>query len=985
MKKLLLFASLFIVTLSFAQTHSIHEEQLKHYGQYQFTKEEDYNKLLGINASKPSYSKKGKACNLTHDVYGWHPFWVGTAYNNYDFSLLSTFSYFSYELNPSTGRYNTIHSWRTTPSINLAQAAGCRVELCVTNFGATNNSTFLTNATAKQTFIDTIIALIQYRNADGVNIDFEGIPSSQRNNLTSFMTSLSTQLKAAIPGATVTMAILSVDWNNVFDIAALNNVVDKFIIMGYGYYYSGSSQAGPTAPLWSAPGWTNYNLTRSVNYYLNQGVTPGKLVLGLPYYGYEWETVSSSIPSNTTGGFSSARTYKFIKDNTSGNYSNRQFSQQVNTPYYVYPSSGNFRQAFADDEFSLARDYDMIKRKGIGGMGIWALGYDDGYNQLWDLIRDKFTTCSTDPCSDTLYDMGGPFANYYDDEDYTFTISPPNAQRVKLSFQSFDVELNYDTLFVYDGPSTSSTLLGNYTGNTLPPNLTANSGQMTLRFYSDGATTRPGWQAVWQCEYDTIIPTTQIAVNGNWQTQNFTANFTDNDIGSGLNQQFYQVIHNNNIDWRANAKNGFFSDNFNGTTIHSDWTSNTGTWINNSGLLQQTDENLSNTNIYAELNQNDTNAYLYHWQLNIDGVGTNRRAGFHFMCDSVQLTNRGNSYFVWYRVDDNKIQIYKVINDVFTLEEDVPYTLNANQWYDVKVVYNKTTGDIDVYTNDKLSASWTDASPLIVGKHISFRSGNCKYTVNNVKVYKARGNNVLVTVGQNMDAPYENYNPTTPSCRVKSIVTDSMKNISAVASLDVNIDWTNPDTVIVFDGNTVDIDTFYTQNQIEANWTLSADTNSGVTSYWYAIGDSYGDSNIVAWTNNGLNNFLNISPSLNVGTTYYVSVRAENGAGLISQNTSNGQLLLWPLSINQFKDGSLVKIFPNPSKGFINIQISSNEDKTASYSLMDINGKIIIRDDIQLIKGINVFSKDLSLFSAGTYFINIEYSNTSSRHKIVIQ
>ena len=80
------------------------------------------------------------------EVFGWHPYWMGTAYNNYDFSLLSTFSYFSYEVNPSTGNYNSIHSWKTSPAIAMAQAAGVKVELAVTNFGATNNNIFLTNS-----------------------------------------------------------------------------------------------------------------------------------------------------------------------------------------------------------------------------------------------------------------------------------------------------------------------------------------------------------------------------------------------------------------------------------------------------------------------------------------------------------------------------------------------------------------------------------------------------------------------------------------------------------------------------------------------------------------------------------------------------------------------------------------------------------------------------------------------------------------------
>lgn len=502
MKQLILFCLLVVNILSvqvFGQDYkSIHQQQTEYYSQYGELSEKEYDKVFGTKTA-PLSTKRKATCELEYDVYGWHPYWVGTAYNNYDFDLISTFSYFSYELDPATGNYNSIHSWKTSPSIDMAIAAGCRVELCVTNFGGTNNTTFLTNATARQTLIDSLIALVNYRNAHGVNIDFEGVPGSQRNNLTSFMIDLSNQLKAAIPGATVTMALFSVDWNNVFDIPALDPYVDKMIIMGYGYYYSGSSKAGPTGPLYSGTRWSSYNLMRSVNYYLDEGITPSKLVLGLPYYGYEYETVDNSLPSNTTGNFSSSRTYAYVRNNTSGNYSNKEFDDHSYTPYYMYQNAGNWRQAFVDDEYTLSRRYDAIKQKGIGGMGIWALGYDNGYTELWDALRDKLSTCAINNCSDSLFDMGGPHGNYYDNEDYTFTIAPDNAVNFTIEFTEFELEAGFDSLWIWDGPDTNAPLIGGYSGTSGPGTIVSSGNALTFRFYSDGATRKKGWKANYFC------------------------------------------------------------------------------------------------------------------------------------------------------------------------------------------------------------------------------------------------------------------------------------------------------------------------------------------------------------------------------------------------------------------------------------------------------------------------------------------------------
>ncbi|MBL4578336.1 MAG: hypothetical protein JKX74_07680, partial [Flavobacteriales bacterium] len=882
-----------------AQFHpSIHQEQSQFYSQYNFPNEADYDTLTpAVPQMKKAGNLKSQACSLEYAVYGWHPYWVGTAYNNYDFSLLSTFSYFSYELVPSTGSYSSIHSWKTTPSIALAQAAGTRVELCVTNFGSTNNTTFLSSTTAQQTFIDTIISLLNYRNADGVNIDFEGIPGSMKNNLTTFMTNLSTQLKAAIPGATVTMAVFSVDWSNVFDIPALDPVVDQFIIMGYGYYYSGSSKAGPTAEFYKGTIWSSYNLVRSVNYYLNEGITPSKLVLGLPYYGYEWKTVDNTVPSNTVNSISS-RTYAYVQNNYIGTYP-RNWDPEGFNPYFIYQSGPDWRQAWVDDEISLGHRYDMVKQKDIGGIGIWALGYDNGYTELWDLLYEKFTNCGTVACSDTIYDTGGPFGDHYDKEDYNFTISPSNSSAVSLTFSSFDLEVGFDSLWIYDGNSIASPLIGGYSGTGSPGTVTSTGNALTVQFYSDVATIKPGWEAVWDCITDSIPPTTSISNPNTWETADFTAVFTDSDQGgSGLNERFYQVSEFNGTEWRANDGNGFFNDNFD-NTIHSDWTNNSGVWNIVTSSLEQSDEGNTNTNIYASLAQTGSQSYLYHWTARMQsGTSSNKRQGIHFFCDDATQTNRGNSYFVFFREEDNECQIYKVVNNVWTLMQSAPVDIQPDITYDYKVTFNPISGVIKSYISDQLVASWTDPSPHTSGLYVSLRTGNSNTQFDDLKVYKGRTSVATIGVGPTAfdDIRYQNPDPNTPSGRIVSLVNDSADNWSIQDLVDINVDWTPSSTAVVFDGTTADVDTTCDLTELSANWSTSVDSNSGVSTYFYSIGTSPGDTDLIGWVNNGnTTGITHTGLTLQNGTQYYVNVLVLNGAGLLTNSfSSDGQAPVIP-------------------------------------------------------------------------------------------
>jgi len=99
--------------------------------------------------------------------------------------------------------------------------------------------------------------------------------------------------------------------------------------------------------------------------------------------------------------------------------------------------------------------------------------------------------------SGTIYDSGGPNGNYVDNESCTFLINPGCADSLTLSFAMFDLETSWDYLYVHNGTSAAAPLLGTYTGNTLPPTLTATSGAFFIRFTSDISVVRPGFEATW--------------------------------------------------------------------------------------------------------------------------------------------------------------------------------------------------------------------------------------------------------------------------------------------------------------------------------------------------------------------------------------------------------------------------------------------------------------------------------------------------------
>ena len=277
------------------------------------------------------------------------------------------------------------HNWENLYFIEFAQSQGVKVKLCATLFGQESLTTLLSNYFNRQNAINNLLDLVVNAGADGIDIDFELVPASQRENLVLFMQELSFAFHNELDDPIITMATPAIDWSNAWDYESLAAITDGLFIMGYNYFYSGSSNAGPVAPL----GGYFYDIEYTVNDYLDKtNNQTDKLILGLPYYGYDWPVINDFINSETTG-YGTARTYAEAR-NLSQFHEN--FWHDIsNSSWFTYLNN-QWRQTWYDDSLSLSFKYQFAKEKDLQGIGIWALGYDDNYNELWDVLENHFAS-----------------------------------------------------------------------------------------------------------------------------------------------------------------------------------------------------------------------------------------------------------------------------------------------------------------------------------------------------------------------------------------------------------------------------------------------------------------------------------------------------------------------------------------------------------------------------------------------------------------
>lgn len=344
-----------------------------------------------------------------YEVFGFAPYWTFNKLDNIDFNTLTTFAYFGV---PVDGEGNLVLddpgyakfvSDEATNIFRKAHNSGTRIVLTITQMDNYAIENFLDNPDAQENAISQTIKQVRDRGIDGVNVDFEysGDPNPYyREKFTSFIAQLTQDMHNALHGSQVsvsTYAISATTDTKLYDIGRLGKIADKIFMMAYDFSVAGSDYAAPTAPLnGKKEGVYPYDVTSSVDDYL-QEMPAERLILGVPYYGYNYPVYAPQVKAETLPYWSgSAQTYEIALANNPNSDGIDSYKTgwdpvgKVGWTAYYDTYYGTWRMIFLEDTRSLGYKYDLIKDKNLAGVGIWALGFDGGREELWALLREKF-------------------------------------------------------------------------------------------------------------------------------------------------------------------------------------------------------------------------------------------------------------------------------------------------------------------------------------------------------------------------------------------------------------------------------------------------------------------------------------------------------------------------------------------------------------------------------------------------------------------
>jgi spore germination protein len=236
----------------------------------------------------------------------------------------------------------------------------------------------LSNPTIRSRHVQAIVDEVVTYGYDGMDIDYESLGSSLREEYTAFILELADALHAH--GKLLTVAVHAKDCDRCGlggfqDWAAIGQVVDRLRIMTYDYHWRGGGP-GPVAPVYWVERVANY--AKSV-------VDPAKVIIGVPFYGYNWPA-DGSTPAL-------GQTWDMIDDiiSTYGlnvNVLERNESGAVQENWITYSTRSSGRRTVW---FSTASGLDaklrLVQDLDLAGIAIWRLGGEDP--RKWEVIRAR--------------------------------------------------------------------------------------------------------------------------------------------------------------------------------------------------------------------------------------------------------------------------------------------------------------------------------------------------------------------------------------------------------------------------------------------------------------------------------------------------------------------------------------------------------------------------------------------------------------------
>ena len=316
-----------------------------------------------------------------HQVVGFVPYWTLPQVTSADFTNSTVLSYYGVSVSGNGSLLMTGPEWGNAAAtlassafrsfVVDAHAAQTRVLLTLASADDAAIAGLVRDPAATSARVATALsALVKQHGLDGVDIDIEGDKQADRAGFVRFVGDLATALRAADPGGELLLDTYAGSAGNpkdFFDVKRLARYVDEIFVEGYDM--NTPQRASATAPLVTTN--LGYSETQTLMQY-EAVVSPQKLILGMPFYGYDFTTITQVPGARLTAAARVAVTFSAV----TGVGRTAYWDPVAESPYTRFSLDGKSHETYYDDPTSIALKTALASQFHLLGVGAWAFGME---------------------------------------------------------------------------------------------------------------------------------------------------------------------------------------------------------------------------------------------------------------------------------------------------------------------------------------------------------------------------------------------------------------------------------------------------------------------------------------------------------------------------------------------------------------------------------------------------------------------------------
>lgn len=330
------------------------------------------------------------------EVIGFLPFWLIDKANQDYSPYITMLSYFNLTIasdgtiqkftNPTETDpgWGALSSGKVDDYLANSKSKGIKLSLTVFNGDSDSIGSILEDPkTHAQNLVNEVAPIMNQYGFSDLNLDMEEVKEASpeaRARFSQFVAEVKKNLSEK-GSATLTIDVSPIAFvknTNLVDPPATVQNVDRVLLMAYDFHNPGSFVTGPVSPETGAGTVSEFDTETAVKV-ATTIMPPYKLILGIPLYGYAWETINDAPRSAVIPATSLIISNRTVEDFLASCAScSAEFDKVDKETHVIYKDTetATFHQIFYPDKTATQSKVDYANSQNLGGIGLWALGYE---------------------------------------------------------------------------------------------------------------------------------------------------------------------------------------------------------------------------------------------------------------------------------------------------------------------------------------------------------------------------------------------------------------------------------------------------------------------------------------------------------------------------------------------------------------------------------------------------------------------------------